>query len=303
MKDNYKLKISPKTRFLNFFRRIFKLKPLEDMLVKKTINLPVESFWLRLMPPNYLYAKNSRREIERCGIKYSLDVSDYVEHGVYLGYKDAAAEQLLSLAKDKKVIFDVGVNIGSTLLNFSKLSPNGMVFGFEPDSGNFYKAEKNLKLNNFDNVILINKGLGEKSEKVKLFSVNENNAGMNRILNDADSETDENLTFEEIEIITLDGFVKEKNIAQIDLIKIDVEGYELKVLKGAEQSLRKHFPTLFIELDEENLKVQNNSAQSLISFLEQLGYEIRRADNQKVVSGEDDFSRCHFDVVCERRLF
>lgn len=302
MEDNYKLKISPKTRFLNFFRRIFKIKPLENMLSKKTQNLSTESLLVRLIPPNYLYSKNSQRDVERRGIRYSLDVSDYVEHGVFFGYKDTATEQLISLAKDKKMIFDVGVNIGLTLLNFAKVCPNGVIIGFEPDSKNFLKAKKNLKLNNFDNVTVINKGLGDKPAKMKLFRVNENNAGMNRVLSDSASKNNANLIFNEVEIITLDNFIQEKDIAQIDLIKIDVEGFELKVLNGAEQLMRKHLPILFIELDDENLKAQNDSAQSLILFLEQFGYKIWRADNKKAVKSEDDFSHCHFDIVCEKNL-
>lgn len=297
MASNYELKITPKTRFLNFFRRIFKIRPVERLLQKKIRGLPAESFWVRLMPPNYLYPKDSRREVSRRGINYSLDISDYIEHTVYFGYAEPAQEELFRLAKDKKLIIDIGVNIGATLLNFAKICPGGSVIGFEPDAKNLLKAEKNLRLNAFENVKIIRKGLGAEAAKVKLFKVNQANQGMNRILNEADLEGD--FEFEEIEIVRFDDFAKENSFERIDLIKIDVEGYEMKVLQGAEESLTKYSPVLFIELDDDNLKAQNDSAQALILFLERLGYEIRRADNKRPVSSSDDFEHCHFDIICE----
>lgn len=297
MKSKYELEISSKTRFLNFFRKIFKIRPLENFLIKKT--RATGDFWERLIPPNYLYAKNSRREVSRRGINYSLDISDYMEHSVYFGFCDDAQKELFRLAKNKKGIIDVGVNIGATLLNFAKICPVAQVIGFEPDAKNLLKAKRNLKLNDLGNVKIIPKGLGEEPAKVKLFKVNQANEGMNRILNDAEHIKD--FDFEEIEIVRFDDFAKENSSIAIDLIKIDVEGYELKVLKGAEQSLRKYLPVLFIELDDENLKAQNDSAQSLILFLKEIGYKIYRAGTRQPVESGDDFSLCHFDIVCEKR--
>lgn len=248
------------------------------------------------MPPNYLYPKDSRREASRRGINYSLDISDYIEHTVYFGYREPAQEELFRLAKDKKLIIDIGVNIGATLLNFAKICPDGSVIGFEPDTKNLLKAEKNLQLNDFENVKIIRKGLGAEAAKVKLFKVNRANEGMNRILNEA--ELDGDFEFEEIEIIRFDDFVAENSFERIDLMKIDVEGYEMKVLQGAEQSLKKFLPILFIELDDDNLKAQRDSARALVLFLERLGYEIYRADDNRQITSGDDFSHCHFDIVC-----
>jgi FkbM family methyltransferase len=270
------------------------------LLQKKIRDLPAENFWVRLMPPNYLYPKNSRREAHRHGINYSLDISDYIEHAVYFDYRDDAREELIRLATNKKVIIDVGVNIGAMLLSFARLIPNGMVIGFEPDAKNFLKARENLKLNDFGNVRIIQKGLGEEAATVKLFRVNEGNEGMNRILSDAEHALEKDFAFDEIEIVKLDDFADENKLDRIDLIKIDVEGYELKVLRGAEQVLRKYSPVLFIELDDDNLKAQNNSAQELILFLNEIGYDVRRADNKQKVATGDDFTRRHFDIICEK---
>lgn len=301
MKTDYHLKSGFKTRILNQFRRLFKWSFIENFLVRKTHDRYPNNFWVRLMPPNYLYSKNSLREVTRREIKYLLDISDTVEHAIYFGYKDEAQETLFRLAKDKKFLIDVGVNIGSVVLNFARICPHAQIFGFEPDKRSFLKATGNIGLNTYQNLEIINKGLGETPEKVKLYRVNSENAGMNRILPETETVQSELFEFDEIEIITLDDFAKERSLARVDLIKIDVEGYELHVLRGAKQVLSLYKPALFIELDDDNLRVQSASAEGLISFLEGMEYDIRRADNKQSVRSADDFSGCHFDIICEGR--
>lgn len=298
-KNKYYLTIGPKTRFLNFFRSLFRITPIENFLLKRVIGRSVRSVWVRLMPPNYVYPKNSRREVNRMGINYSLDISDQIEHAVYFGYKDEAQDALLLLARDKNVIIDVGVNIGASLLNFARVSPDALVIGFEPDIKNLRKAERNLSLNDFSNIKIIGKGLGEMPALVKLFKVNDGNEGMNRILDETRLSVDMDIPFDEVEIITLDDFSRQNQIGKIDLIKIDVEGYELRVLKGAERTLMKYSPTLFIELDDENLKEQGDSPEHLIRFLERYGYRLRRAGGGEPVHNSDNFDKCHFDIICE----
>lgn len=297
--NKYNLEITSKAKYLNIFRGIFKIGPLERLLVTKTSNRMSDSFWVRLMPPNYLYAGCSERKVKRNGINYLLDISDMMEHAVYFGYTETAAQKLFEIALNKRIIIDVGVNIGHTLLNFARLSPGGKIFGFEPDSVNYQKAERNIGLNDFGNISLIKKGVGSKTATARLYRVNEDNAGMNRIL-DCSADLHNEFDFDEIEIIKLDDFAVENELAQIDLIKIDVEGYELKVLEGAENSLRAYAPTLFIELDDDNLRDQGDSAEKVILFLERFGYKIFRAADESPISGEDDFSNCHFDIICKK---
>jgi FkbM family methyltransferase len=300
MTNDYQLKLGLKTRILNQFRRLLKWPYLEKFIVEKTNDRPTNSFWVRLMPPNYLYNKESMRKVTRRGVNYSLDISDTMEHGVYFGYRDDAQEELFRLAENKKVLIDVGVNIGSVLLNFARICPGASVTGFEPDKTNFGKALGNIELNNYSNIEIVNKGLGESESKVKLYKVNDGNAGMNRILPETASGYGDSFDFDEIDIITLNDFVNERNLMGVDLIKIDVEGYEFHVLRGADQVLNAFKPTLFIELDDGNLRAQNFSAKALVQFLEQLNiYNIRRAGDKKPVKSVDDFEGCHFDIICE----
>jgi len=294
-------KLGLKTRFFNVFRHLLKSEPLEEFLAEKIQNHPTDNFWAHLVPSHYLYKKNSWREAERHGIKYHLDISDYTEHSIYFGYLEDDFNELFEMAKGKKVIIDVGVNVGSTLLTFAKICPDGFVYGFEPDENSILKAEKNLEMNEFHNAAIIKKGLGDQNIKGRLYNVNDSNAGQNRFLNSAVSNLIGELNYNEAEIIKLDDFVQEQKLDRIDLIKIDVEGYELKVLKGAEQSIRKFSPVLFIELMDVNLTLQGVNSKSLICFLERLGYEIYHARTKEIISSKDktDYYTC--DIICKKR--
>ena len=285
-----------KTKMLNAFRQIFKIPFLEKWLLQSAMNKSPDDFFQKLIPPNYLYAEGTMRTAERDGILYQLDLFDYVEHTVYWGVKDSGHANLYNLVKEGMVILDVGANIGDTALHFSKIAGNeGRVICFEPDLNNFKKLSSNVQLNKCSNIILVNAGLGNENKQVRLFRVSPDNKGMNRIL-DIDS-TDANYSI--IEIKRADDVMKELKIEKADLIKIDVEGFEFEVLKGAEKIISISKPILFIEIDDNNLRGNNTTPQQIFLFLKNLGYKIINAQDQTEISGnETNWSGLHFDVIC-----
>jgi FkbM family methyltransferase len=203
-------------------------------------------------------------------------------------------DNLLSLVEENQIILDIGTNIGSTLLQFAKkLNNNGFVYGFEPDKFNYRKANLNISLNTFKNVLVENKGLGKVSGVFNLAIDCESNRGMNRIVNQ------ENINTSKIVIVTLDEWYEKLQLEKIDLIKIDVEGYEMNVIIGGIKVLRRFKPILFIELDDNNLKLQDSSAKELITLLISLGYNITNAENKEIITEFSNFSNCHFDIVCK----
>ncbi|HCW08308.1 MAG TPA: hypothetical protein DGG95_13190, partial [Cytophagales bacterium] len=100
-----------------------------------------------------------------------------------------------------------------------------------------------------------------------------------------------------IRVSTLDHYVEEKNIQKIDLVKIDVEGFEQRVIAGSVNTLQRFKPKLFIEINNDNLKEQGNSARALIQQLLNFGYQIKRADTNEKIAADFDFDNCHFDVI------
>jgi len=283
-----------KTKILNVFRNIFKLRVLENYLIQFIANKPIDNFWSKLAPNNYQYPTNSLRRFNYKGIELELDISDYVGHYLYFGFKDEGHEQLMRLVKNENTILDIGTNYGTTILQFAKLIGNqGKCYGFEPDPYNFKVCQRNLKLNDFKNIFVENVGLGKESAELFLVVDTETNRSGNRISSNIKGKESY-----KVPIICIDNWIIEKEIAKIDLIKIDVEGFELNVLKGAEQSLKEFNPTLFIELDDTNLKEQGNSAKELVSYLASLRYKMTNSLTNKLVDVETDFTNCHYDIIC-----
>lgn len=224
-----------------------------------------------------------------------LDISDYQAHYIYFGFVDKGLEKLFSLCKANYTVVDVGSNIGYVLLNLAqRVGKRGKVIGFEPDPINYRKCLKNVELNAFTNIQLENSGLGHVADTFSLRVDNVRNRGGNRISIQKEGVED----IVKVNIIKLDNYVKEHNIAHIDLIKVDVEGFELNVLKGAEGVLKQNHPMLFIELDDRNLKEQGHSAVELVHYIKDLNYTIVHAETGKKIDIEFDFVNKHFDIVC-----
>jgi FkbM family methyltransferase len=293
--NKYTLKQPFTTRVLNNIRKVFTIPALEQVLVQKMLH---DGNWFvsRLIPPDYLYKKGSIREVERDGIRYRLDISHVVDHFIYYGIKDPGFNSILDVVKRAKVILDIGANIGNSSLFFASHNPSAIIHAFEPHPETYLRAGVNIGMNQFTNIKLHNLGLGEEKASLKLYEVNEHNPGMNRIL-----EKDLDLPYKIVPIEKLDTFVKEAGIPKVDLIKIDVEGYEYTVLKGAKELLNRHFPVLFIELDDTNLKENNKSARELLQLLADIGYRhFARADSNERLRLDTNFEGCHYDIIVSR---
>jgi len=117
---------------------------------------------------------------------------------------------------------------------------------------------------------------------------------MNRISNSNDT----GLPSEEIQIRSLDEVLAELNTETVNAIKLDVEGYEFNVLKGARKTLEKFHPKLLIEVSDINLKEQGSTPDQLFQFLLDLDYTIFIADSNEKLDLQKDFTNIHFDIIC-----
>ncbi len=279
-------------RFIDIPKEIFKVPWLESGLASMT-DRRSPGDWITRLPPLYKsYKKGSIRHAVRNHIRYELDISDYMEWLVYFGIQAEPRESLYQLVEKGNTVLDIGTNIGEVALNLAKLvGSSGVVHTFEPDPFVFSKLSKNYSLNTFTNIYLNNFALGDAEGELTISAEVNNNRGGTRV----SSSSNEGNT---VRVTTVDHYADCLGINKIDVIKIDVEGYELKVLQGAMNSLRKFRPALFIEINEANLNAQGDSASALIAFLNSLAYnKISEALGRKEVSFLDDFSNCHFDII------
>ncbi|WP_313892570.1 FkbM family methyltransferase [Psychrobacillus sp.] len=199
-------------------------------------------------------------------IKFYLpNLRDYLQKKIYDNsnfYENVMLEDIRNRVKDSSEIIDIGANIGNHTIFFSSVC-QCKVHAFEPQTSVFNHLKKNVQLNNQGNrVELYNIALGEKEDKGNIKIVDKNNLGSSEVEYNNNGE---------VTINTLDSFISLfKNIA---IIKIDVEGMELSVLKGAFKTIKKFKPLLYIETKtQEEFEIIEN-------FLSPLGYEVNQRFN------------------------
>ncbi len=279
---------------MDTFRNLFKISFLENIIVKKTQNKPLNNFYVKLLPSNHQYAKNTKRKAFRNNVWFELDISDYMDYIVYFGIDAENRTPLTKIIMNNAIIFDIGTNIGETLLLFARTNTLGRNYGFEPVPYLYKRAEKNISLNDFSNIILNNIALSNVEEELYFELPNNFNSGGINMHKQAKKQD-----MQKVLATTIDTYVTQHQISTIDLIKIDVEGFEMNVLEGGYNSIKKYKPVLFIELSENNLQSKGSSSKELVQFLISVGYvKIINTYNNKIVSTEDDFTNCHFDIVC-----
>ena len=147
--------------------------------------------------------------------------------------------------KDSDIVIDAGANIGMfTWLAIEKTSGSGRVHAFEPIKSCFNVLVESQKESLCgDRVMLIKKALSDHSGK-SLFS-SEDMSDANTIISDK-TVGDTTGKSEEIDLITLDQYVKDCGLQRVDFIKADIEGMEPMLIKGAEDTIKKYKPRLSI---------------------------------------------------------
>ncbi len=133
-----------------------------------------------------------------------------------------------------KDVIDAGAANGDTPAIFSREYSFRKIYAFEPEKNNYIKLLENIKRFNLGNVIPVNKGVGDKSRKLRIT----NEEGQSHISSKGTQQ---------IDIMTIDEFV-EKNNVEVGLIKMDIEGFESYAIKGAERTIKEQKPILLISI-------------------------------------------------------
>ena len=180
----------------------------------------------------------------------------------------AAKWEPISLIPNKcGIVIDLGSNVGYYTIKLSLHDKNSKIIAIEADPKNFEILTKNCKLNNLDNVDLYNVAISDKNGQVELFQ-SDSRSGTSSIV----SRIDKAKNSISVKSLTLDNLLENK-YHKIDWLKIDVEGSELSVLKGASNTL-KITNNIIIELHEKILKQNNQNPEQIISILEKNNYKI-----------------------------
>jgi FkbM family methyltransferase len=167
-----------------------------------------------------------------------------------------------------EVVFDVGANQGHFSKELSRYHPKSTFYCFEPFPETFDILKVNLPESNFHHFKL---ALGDIAETIMVSQNDANQSDTNTLVNFKDSGNQSNKV--SIQINTLDKFIIEHSMESIDLLKIDTEGFDLKVLKGAEKILKKGLVKLiYVECGLDPSNTYHVFFPEILNYLNPLNY-------------------------------
>lgn len=203
------------------------------------------------------------------GIKLDLRMGTDIARLVFLAGEIDPNEFsfLADVLKPGMCVVDVGANEGLFTLFFRKrVGPGGRVIALEPSERELIHLKRNLRINRFLDVDVVPLAVGDHVGRARLSLAEAGHAGHNALGTPAApwvSVVDQ----VEVEVSTLDTLSDARNWPRIDLIKMDIEGSELRALRGADRLLARDRPMLLLEAEQESLSLRGASFSELLSWL------------------------------------
>ncbi len=218
--------------------------------------------------------------VEYDGIRYDIDLQDEIQRAIYFNfYEPHELKRALTMIRSGSVCLDVGANIGIYALNFArKVGGAGKVFAFEANPTVAEKLKRNIALNGFEQIVEVAEWAVSDKVGESMFALSSNeNSGWGHLGEDS------RFQHTTVKTNTLDNFFEEKGLAQVDLMKVDIEGAEDQLIEGAKRVLTekriKHIYMVFCKMHPDEVKDRLNR-------FGQLGYlpdEGDRATLQKMM--------------------
>ena len=176
-----------------------------------------------------------------------------------------------SFLREGMKVVDVGANIGlHSLFMAKRVGSSGGVYALEPSPYNFRRLETHVRENHLTNIRAFPIALGNVSGEAFL-DENKQDSSRSRLTHRGSGSL--------VKVVRLDDFLKAECLGKVDFLKLDVEGFELRVLEGAETAFSESFcDVLQVELDPVNLARQDAMGTGVVSWLNQRGYQLARWD-------------------------
>ena len=217
---------------------------------------------------NSLCPRLGTRRRKLFGYEIELSLVDHIQRNVYLGtYEPYDSALVRRHLKPGMTVIDIGANIGYySLMAAAKVGPGGRVISFEPNPELAGRLQETIHENKLANVTLEQAGVSDKPGWAELFLPNEiGNNTATMIANEGGHPV-------RVPIVTLDEYLEQHQIDRVDFLKIDVEGFEPKVIQGARSAIRaKKIKAIFCEFNGTWLRQAGTTPKAYYDQLRSLG--------------------------------
>lgn len=229
--------------------------------------------------------------------KIKLYTSSELSGHIFCGaFEWEEREWLASELKSGDTFYDIGANIGLFTLLASEKCRH--VVAFEPTAETYRMLTENVALNNQPaNIQLINAAASDKNGMQDIYVLTNGKDAWNSM---AVKPEEGQYRVDQITTVNVDELVQTERIPAPHVIKIDVEGWELHVLKGLEKTITQYRPVMLIEFTESNLKAAGTSPAELGSYIHSLNYDLFSYDprHRKLISLHE-FNFGHKNLVAK----
>jgi len=212
------------------------------------------------------------------GITYDLDLNENIDSAIYYAgcFEPYVTRAIENMCREGMTVLDAGANVGCHTLRLAKLvGPSGKVVAFEPAPWALSKLRRNVELNGFQNIVIESLALSNENKRNQEITLCASwpisSAGIDA--SQLHPLHHGYMTRVAADFVTLDHYVESNSIDTIDLIKLDVDGYELRVIQGAVKTLRACNPIILMELQPWGLAEVGDSAEELVCLISELGYK------------------------------
>ena len=215
--------------------------------------------------------------------KNKIKINDYWMHvipkdkgiseelSIFKIHEPLNTKYLTEQLKENMVCLDIGANIGYfAFLESSKVGHLGKVIAVEPAPLTFKLLEKNIKIQKNQNISSYNFAFSDEENMVDFFVSSSSN--WSRIIGEKDSYHGDKGKIIKIKSKTVDNFLTELKLEKLDLIRIDLEGYEFEIFNGARNTLVKFKPMLQIEVHRDYMGLEKSL--KFFKNLKDLGYDV-----------------------------
>ncbi len=233
---------------------------------------------VRLIAPPERCRELGELVVEREGFVFRVQPGTPLGWNVLLfgTYEPELRSVFRSVLPEGGVAIDVGANIGwHTLLLARLVGTDGMVFGAEPNPSVRDRLESNIVLNRVANITVWPFAMGSSPGRSSFFGpeATDGAPGSGHLIAAATPAAPASGVLE-VETRCLDAVVAELGISRLDLLKIDVEGFELSVLRGAEASIAKFRPQIIFEFNREYVARGEASVERFEAFFARQRYRL-----------------------------